>query len=112
MKKMYALTLFIGLGLTFASQAKLPDLSPEAKEAAELAKAKAAHGDKKAAFALCQAQNKVAKGYAVKDKVVATPDCADPGEFKAPVAAAPSAAPAPATTASVAPAKPAETPKK
>ena len=111
MKKIYAITFLIGIGFAFSSQAKLPDLSPEAKEVAELAKAKTAHGDKKAAYALCMAQNKVAKSYAVKDKVVATPDCVDPGEFKPPVAAVPAATPA--TTASTTPpAKPAETAKK
>jgi len=101
----------VAMSISFASVAKLPDLTPEAKEAAELAKAKAAHGDKKAAFLLCNAQNKVAKTYAVKDKVVATPDCVDPGEFKAPevAAAAPVAKPAEVANA---PVKPAEAPKK
>ena len=113
MKKIYSLTFLLGMGLAFGSHAKLPDLSPEAKEAAELAKAKTAHTDKKAAYALCLAQNKVAKAYAVKDKVVSTPDCADPGEFKPPVANAPAVAPvAGAPAAPAAPAKPAETAKK
>ena len=112
MKKIYSLTFLLGMGLAFGSHAKLPDLSPDAKEAAELAKAKTAHGDKKAAYALCLAQNKVAKAYAVKDKVLATPDCADPGEFKPPVANAPAPAPAAAAAAPAAPVKPAETAKK
>jgi hypothetical protein len=45
----------------------------------------------------------------VKDKVVSTPECVDPGEFKAPeVAAAPAAKPAEVANAP----KPAEAPKK
>jgi hypothetical protein len=86
--------------------AKLPDPSPEAKEAADLAKAKTAWSDKVAAYKLCQAQNKVAKVYSVKAKVVDTPACADPGEFVAPTA---NAAPAAATTPAPVAAKPAET---
>lgn len=109
MKKISYLTglTVLGLSLSFATLAKLPDLTPEAKEAADLARAKTAHNDKKANYTLCLSQNKVAKAYAIKDKVVATPECADPGEFKAPVAAAPAAAPvAPAAAAPAA--KPAE----
>ena len=111
MRKIAYLTsvTLVAMSISFASVAKLPDLTPEAKEAAELAKAKAAHGDKKAAFLLCNAQNKVAKTYAVKDKVVATPDCVDPGEFKAPEVAATPAKPAEVANA---PVKPAEAPKK
>lgn len=106
MKKISYLTglTVLGLSLSFATLAKLPDLTPEAKEAADLGRAKTAHADKKAAYALCLSQNKVAKSYAVKDKVVATPECADPGEFKAPVAAVPVA---PVATSSTS-AKPAE----
>jgi hypothetical protein len=106
MKKISYLTglTVLGLSLSFATLAKLPDLTPEAKEAADLARAKTAHNDKKANYTLCLSQNKVAKAYAIKDKVVATPECVDPGEFKAPVAAAPAAAPAAAAPA----AKPAE----
>ena len=117
MKKISYLTglTVLGLSLSFATLAKLPDLTPEAKEASDLARAKTAHNDKKAAYTLCLSQNKVAKAYAVKDKVVATPECADPGEFKAPVAAAPAApaAPvAPAVAATAPAAKPAEPAKK
>jgi hypothetical protein len=113
MKKMTYLTsvALIAMSISFASVAKLPDLTPEAKAAAELAKAKAAHGDKKAAYGLCLAQNKVAKTYAVKDKVVSTPDCVDPGEFKAPEVATTPATAKPAEVAT-APAKPADAPKK
>lgn len=112
---MKKITLLILSGLLVAClsggvMAKLPDLTPEAKEAAELAKAKAAYGDKKAAFALCNAQNKVARAFAIKDKVVTTPECADPGEFKPPVAA--DAAPKkPPEVAAVTPKAP-EAPKK
>jgi hypothetical protein len=112
MKKITLLTLsgLLVACLSSGVMAKLPALTPEAKEAAELAKAKAAHGDKKAAYALCNAQNKVARSYAVKDKVVTTPECADPGEFKPPVAA--DAAPKkPPEVAAVTPKAP-EAPKK
>lgn len=93
------------------SFAKLPAPTPEAKAAAELAKAKADHGNKVAAYQLCQSQDKVAKKYKQtgKDvKMVETPPCKDPGKFvppeEAPAAPAPAAAPAaPATPA--APAK-------
>lgn len=105
-------TALVAMSISFASIAKLPDLTPEAKDAAALAKAKAAHGDKKAAYLLCNAQNKVAKTYAVKDKVVSTPDCVEPGEFKAPEVAtstAPVAKPAEVANAAV---KPVEAPKK
>lgn len=114
MRKIAYLTsaTLVAMSISFASVAKLPDLTPEAKEAAELAKAKAAHGDKKAAFLLCNAQNKVAKTYAVKDKVVTTPDCVDPGEFKAPEVAAAAAAGVKPTEVAKAPVKPAEAPKK
>ena len=111
MKKIHSLTFLLGMGLAFGSYAKLPDLTPEAKEAAELAKSKTAHGDKKAAYALCLAQNKVAKAYAVKDKVVSTPDCVDPGEFKPPVASVPP--PVPSAAVPVPPTvKPTEAAKK
>ena len=112
MRKIAYLTsvTLVAMSISFVSLAKLPDLTPEAKEAAELAKAKTAHSDKKAAYNLCMAQNKVAKSYAVKGKVIATPDCEDPGEFKPPVAASPVVTP---TAPSVnAPAKTAETAKK
>ena len=117
---MNQLTTFVcvtitGLSLSFGAMAKLPDPSPEAKEAAKLAAAKTDYGNKVAAYQLCQAQNKVARSYAVKGKVVETPACVEPGEFKPPeVAALPAAAPAtaaPAATAAVA-AKPAEPAKK
>lgn len=112
MKKIYAITFLIGMGFAFSSQAKLPDLTPEAKEAAELTKAKTAHSDKKAAYNLCMAQNKVAKSYAVKGKVIATPDCEDPGEFKPPVATSPVVTPTAPSANVPAPAKTAETAKK
>ena len=113
MRKLTYLTsvALLAMSVSFASLAKLPDLTPEAKVAADLAKAKAAHGDKKAAYLLCNAQNKVAKTYAVKDKVVSTPECVDPGEFKAPDVAATTTPAKPAEVAN-APAKPADTAKK
>ena len=85
MKKLIAFTL-----CTFATAsvfAALPPLTPEAQEAAGLAKAKAAYGDKVGAFKLCLAQNKVADQF----KVSGTPApgaCTAPPPFVAPVAAA------------------------
>ena len=80
--------------------AKLPPPSDEAKAKAEEGKAKAAHGDKVAAFQLCNSMDKVAQRH-LKDnktrKPVETPKCQDPGPFQY-VAAAPPAAAAPAAT--------------
>ncbi|MBU3552243.1 MULTISPECIES: hypothetical protein [Polynucleobacter] len=74
--------------------AALPPLTPEQADAAALAKAKAAYGDKVGAYQLCQAQNRVADRF----KVAGTPApaaCVAPPPFVAPVAAAaPAAAPA------------------
>ena len=75
--------------------AALPPLSPEAQEAAALAKAKTAYGDKVGAYQLCQAQNRVADRF----KVAGAPTpaaCTAPPPFVAPVAAAPAAPAAPA----------------
>jgi len=121
MKKTMMLSLAaVSMTLAFSQvvSAKLPPPTPEAKAAADLAKAKAAHGDKVAAYQLCLAQDKVAKKYKQtgKDvKMVETPPCKDPGKFvppeetaAAPAAAAPAgAAKAPAATAA-APAAPAK----
>ena len=85
MKKIIALTL-----CSFASAAvfsALPPLTPEAQEAANLAKAKAAYGDRMGAFQLCQAQNKVADRYRVSG-TPAPAACVAPPPFVAPVAAA------------------------
>ena len=85
MKKIIAFTL-----CAFAAtsvMAALPPLSPEAQEAATLAKAKAAYGDKVGAYQLCQSQNRVADRF----KMSGTPApaaCAAPPPFVAPVAAA------------------------
>jgi hypothetical protein len=101
MKKIIAFTL-----CSFASAvafAALPPLTPEAQEAANLAKAKAAYGDKVGAFKLCQAQNKVADQFRVPG-TPAPAACVAPPPFVAPVAAA-AATPAVApTAASAAPA--------
>jgi hypothetical protein len=67
--------------------AALPPLTPEAQEAATLAKAKAAYGDRMGAFQLCQAQNKVAERYRVSG-TPAPAACVAPPPFVAPVAAA------------------------
>jgi len=88
MKKIIAFT-FCAFTAT-SVMATLPPLTPEAQEAATLAKAKAAYGDRMGAFQLCQAQNRVADRY----KVAGTPApaaCTAPPPFVAPVAAAPAA---------------------
>ena len=90
-----------------AALAKLPPMSDEAKAKADEARAKAAHGDKVAAYQLCQSMDRVAAGYAAAVKKagqpvpapVATPPCADPGPF---VYAPPGAASAPASAPAVA----------
>jgi hypothetical protein len=79
--------------------ATLPPLSPEAQEAANLAKAKTAYGDKVAAYQLCQAQNRVADKFRVSG-TPAPAACVAPPPFVPPVAAA-SAPAAPAAPAAV-----------
>jgi hypothetical protein len=74
--------------------AALPPLTPEQAEAAALAKAKAAYGDKVGAYQLCQAQNRVADRFKVAGTAAPAP-CTAPPPFTPPVTAA--AAPAPAT---------------
>jgi hypothetical protein len=75
--------------------AALPPLTPEAQEAANLAKAKTAYGDRMGAYQLCQAQNRVADRFRVSG-TAAPAACTAPPPFVAPVAAVPAAAPAPA----------------
>ncbi|MEI6612695.1 hypothetical protein [Polynucleobacter sp.] len=91
MKKIIAFT-FCALA-SAAAFATLPPLTPEAQEAANLAKAKAAYGDKVGAFQLCQAQNRVADRFRASG-TPAPGACTAPPPFVAPVTAA--AAPAPA----------------
>jgi len=88
------------IALSTAATAALPPPTPEQAAAAALAKAKAAHADKEAAYKLCMVQNKVAaetlKEQAAKGKKytpMATPACEAPGPF-VPPAAAPAAKPA------------------
>lgn len=113
-----ALALSLAAG---AALAKLPPLSDEAKAKAEEAKAKAAWGDKVAAYQLCKANDRVAARTLAEQKkagkpvgeVVATPACADPGPFVyTPPEVAAAAPAAPATTAAAAPAAPAVAPRK
>ncbi len=85
MKKIIAFTF--GSLVTTVAFAALPPLTPEAQEAANLAKAKAAYGDKVGAFQLCQAQNKVADRFRVSG-TPAPAACVAPPPFVAPVAAA------------------------
>jgi len=75
--------------------ATLPPLSPEAQEAANLAKAKTAYGDRVGAYQLCQSQNRVADKYRMSG-TPAPAACVAPPPFVAPVAAAAAPAAAPA----------------
>lgn len=89
MKKIIAFTFCAFASATVFSA--LPPLTPEAQEAAALAKAKAAYGDKVGAYQLCQSQNRVADRFKVAG-TAAPAACVAPPPFVAPVAAA--AAPA------------------
>jgi hypothetical protein len=89
MKKIVAFT-FCSLASAVVLAA-LPPLTPELQEAATLAKAKAAYGDRVGAYQLCQAQNRVADKYRVAG-TAAPAACVAPPPFVAPVAAAPAAA--------------------
>ena len=101
-----AAAVALGAALLAPAQAKLPPPSDDAKAKAAEAAAKAAHGNKVAAFQLCKSMDKVAADYFAAAKKagketkppVATPPCADPGPFAAaaarPAAPAPAAAPA------------------
>jgi hypothetical protein len=127
-----AFALVFALVMGVPAHAKLPPLSDEAKAKAAEAAAKTAHGNKLAAYQLCQSMDTVAAGYFVKAKqsgkaapeATKTDACADPGPFvyvppvaasapvaapvagAAPAAAAVAATPA-AATAAAAGAKPA-----
>ena len=99
MKKIIAFTF-----CAFAASsvmAALPPLSPEAQEAANLAKAKTAYGDRVGAYKLCLAQNKVADQFRVSG-TPAPAACTAPPPFTPPVAAAAAPAPAPAAPAAAA----------
>ena len=89
MKKIIAFTFCAFASATVFSA--LPPLTPEAQEAATLAKAKAAYGDKVGAYQLCQSQNRVADRFKVAG-TAAPAACVAPPPFVAPLAAA--AAPA------------------
>jgi hypothetical protein len=97
MNRILVCTMSALVMMTGAAHAKLPPPSDEAKAKAAEAAAKAAHGNKVAAYQLCQSMDRAAAGYyanakkAGKDVAppVATPACVDPG---------PMAAPAPAKT--------------
>lgn len=106
---MYASALTRAAGMALAAAmlsltsglagAKLPAPTEEQKAQADLAKAKAAWGDKVTAFQTCKAQDKVVASYQAGGKAVhAQPGapCVDPGAFVAPVPPAPAPAPAPA----------------
>jgi hypothetical protein len=85
MKKIIAFT--IGAFAAASVMATLPPLTPEAQEAATLAKAKSAYGDRMGAYQLCQAQNRVADRFKMSG-TAAPAACTAPPPFVAPVAAA------------------------
>ena len=89
MKKLSLLLVtLLSSGLVLA---KLPAPTPEQAAAAELAKARAAHGDKVGNYQLCMSINDVANKYR-KAGTPAPAACVNPGPFVAPVAAAPAPA--------------------
>lgn len=101
------LTLLLCAAGTEVAIAKLPPPSEEAKAKAEETKAKAAHGDKVAAYQLCKSQEKVAERH-IKDQKgkAAKPTastCQDPGPFQM-AATAPAAATTPVPVPAPAPA--------
>ncbi|MDE2203320.1 MAG: hypothetical protein KGJ38_11465 [Burkholderiaceae bacterium] len=106
---MYPLTMKRALGTTLAATAlslasgwvcaKLPAPTDAQKAKAEADKAKAAWGDKVAAFHLCKAQDKAVGAYQASGKGAHTQPgapCVDPGPFVPPVPVAPATGPAPA----------------
>jgi hypothetical protein len=94
MKKISLLLVtLLSSGFVFA---KLPAPTPEQAAAADLAKARAAHGDRVGNYQLCLSQNDVANKYK-KAGAPAPAACVNPGPFVPPTAApavAPAAAPA------------------
>jgi hypothetical protein len=93
MKKISLLLVtLLSSGFVFA---KLPAPTPEQAAAADLAKARADHGNKVGNYQLCLSQNDVANKYK-KAGAPAPAACVNPGPFVAPAAApaAPAAAPA------------------
>jgi hypothetical protein len=95
------IVLSVLIAAALPASAKLPALNDDAKAKAAEAAAKAAHGDKVAAFQLCKSMDKVAAKYYASAKTAGkdakppteTPACADPGPFAAAAPAAPPAAP-------------------
>ena len=91
MKKLSLLLVaLLSSGFVFA---KLPTPTPEQAAAADLAKARADHGNKVGNYQLCMSQNEVANKYR-KVGAPAPGACTNPGPFVAPVATAPDTVPA------------------
>jgi hypothetical protein len=91
MKKISLLLVtLLSSGFVFA---KLPAPTPEQAAAADLAKARADHGNKVGNYQLCMSQNDVANKYK-KAGAPAPAACVNPGPFVAPAAAPTAAAPA------------------
>ncbi|MBK6716024.1 MAG: hypothetical protein IPG57_13250 [Burkholderiales bacterium] len=112
-----SLAAVLAAALATPATAKLPTPSDEAKAKAAEAAAKAAHGNKVAAYQLCKSQDRVAAQHLAAAKkagkevkpAVATAACTDPGPFvylpPAAASGAPAAAAATATAAAPTPAK-------
>jgi predicted lipid-binding transport protein (Tim44 family) len=79
------LALLLGSLIGTSAMAALPPLTPEQAEAAALAKAKTAYGDRVGAYQLCQAQNRVADRYRVAG-APAPAACVAPPPFVPPAA--------------------------
>jgi hypothetical protein len=84
---MKKLTVLLMTLVSSVALAKLPAPTPEAAAAADLAKAKTAHGDKVGGYKLCLAQNEVANKFK-KAGAPAPAGCNNPGPFVTPVPAA------------------------
>jgi hypothetical protein len=87
--KRFAVSVCTALLAIAGAQAKLPPPTPEAKAAADQAKAKSDWTDKVGAYKLCQSMNRVAEGYFKSAKAkglethspTPTPPCTEPGPF-------------------------------
>ncbi|MEO8133406.1 MAG: hypothetical protein ABI831_05485 [Betaproteobacteria bacterium] len=82
------LSALLATGVAGSALAKLPPPSPEAKAAADAARARSAWTEKSDGYKLCQAQDRIAAAYrnsaaASKPVPVAltVPPCADPGPY-------------------------------
>jgi hypothetical protein len=97
MKKMILMSALLAVSVVAQAKLPAPVLTDEAKAKAAEAKAKAAHAGKVEGYKLCLSMDRAAanhrKSVANAKPATATPACADPGAFVAPVAAAAPAKP-------------------